>query len=61
MDRGWYVEPSVFADVGNGDLLAREEILGPILSIMAYTDKDEPSRWPTIATSASLERFGPAT
>jgi aldehyde dehydrogenase (NAD+) len=41
MDRGWYVQPTVFADVDNNDRLAREEILGPVLSITPYTDEDD--------------------
>ena len=38
--RGWFVSPTVFADVDNSDRLAREEIFGPVLTISAY-DTDE--------------------
>ena len=40
-DRGWFVEPTVFADVDNRDRLAREEIFGPVLTITAYTDEPD--------------------
>jgi betaine-aldehyde dehydrogenase len=40
-DRGWYVEPTVFADVDNGMKIAQEEIFGPVLSVIPYSDVDE--------------------
>ncbi|GAA4474989.1 aldehyde dehydrogenase [Rhodococcus olei] len=40
-DRGWYVEPTVFADVDNSMTVAREEIFGPVLCIIPYADEDE--------------------
>ncbi len=39
--RGWFVSPTVFADVDNSDRLAREEIFGPVLTISAYDTDDE--------------------
>jgi aldehyde dehydrogenase (NAD+) len=36
--RGWFVEPTVFADVPNHAPLAQEEIFGPVLTITRYTD-----------------------
>ncbi len=39
--RGWFVSPTVFADVNNADRLAREEIFGPVLTISAYDTDDE--------------------
>jgi acyl-CoA reductase-like NAD-dependent aldehyde dehydrogenase len=39
-DRGWFVEPTVFADVDNNDPLAREEVFGPVLAVIGY-DSDE--------------------
>lgn len=39
--RGWFVAPTVFADVDNSDQLAREEIFGPVLTISAYDNDDE--------------------
>jgi acyl-CoA reductase-like NAD-dependent aldehyde dehydrogenase len=43
-DRGWFVDPTVFADVDNHDLLAREEIFGPVLTITEYADEREAVR-----------------
>ena len=39
--RGWFVAPTVFAGVDNADLLAREEIFGPVVVIIAYRDDAE--------------------
>jgi acyl-CoA reductase-like NAD-dependent aldehyde dehydrogenase len=44
LDRGWYVEPTVFADVDNAQVLAQEEIFGPVLSIIAYDDEADAIR-----------------
>ena len=38
---GWYIEPTVFADVTNDMRIAQEEVFGPILSIIPYADIDE--------------------
>ena len=43
-DRGWFVEPTVFADVDNGPTIAQEEIFGPVLSVIPYTDDDDAVR-----------------
>jgi betaine-aldehyde dehydrogenase len=40
-DRGWFVEPTLFADVDNSMTIAREEIFGPVLSLIAYDGEDE--------------------
>jgi aldehyde dehydrogenase (NAD+) len=37
-ERGWYVTPTVFSDVDNGMRIAREEIFGPVLSVIPYDD-----------------------
>ena len=34
--RGWFVEPTVFADVANSDRIAQEEIFGPVLTVIPY-------------------------
>ena len=40
-DRGWFVEPTVFADVDNNDQLAREEVFGPVMAVIPFdTDED---------------------
>jgi betaine-aldehyde dehydrogenase len=36
LDTGWYVEPTVFADVDNKMTIAQEEIFGPVLSVIPY-------------------------
>jgi aldehyde dehydrogenase (NAD+) len=40
-DRGYFVAPTVFADVSPDSELAQEEIFGPVLSIMSFADDDE--------------------
>jgi aldehyde dehydrogenase (NAD+) len=44
LDRGWFVEPTVFADVDNASTIAQEEIFGPVLSVIAYGDVDDAIR-----------------
>ena len=41
LNRGWYARPTVFADVRNDMTIAREEIFGPVLSILPAQDEDE--------------------
>ena len=41
LNRGYYVRPTVFGDVEPHMRIAREEIFGPVLSIMAYDTEDE--------------------
>lgn len=38
-DRGWYLQPTVFADVDPADPLFRDEIFGPVLTLTAYPDE----------------------
>ena len=38
---GFYVEPTVLADVSNDMQVAREEIFGPVLSVIKFSDVDE--------------------
>ena len=40
LDTGYYVQPTVFADVKNDMQIAREEIFGPVLCILGYDDVD---------------------
>ena len=44
LDRGWYVQPTVFADVDNRMRIAQEEIFGPVLSVIAFDDVDDAVR-----------------
>jgi aldehyde dehydrogenase (NAD+) len=38
---GWYVEPTIFVDVDSKMEIAQEEIFGPVLSVITYSDEDE--------------------
>jgi betaine-aldehyde dehydrogenase len=38
---GWFVEPTLLDAVDNGMRVAREEIFGPVLAVIAYDDDDE--------------------
>ena len=40
IESGWFVRPTVFSDVTNDMAIAREEIFGPVLSIIAYRDTE---------------------
>jgi betaine-aldehyde dehydrogenase len=44
LDKGWYVEPTIFADVDNGMTIAQEEIFGPVLAVIPYDDVDDAVR-----------------
>jgi aldehyde dehydrogenase (NAD+) len=41
LNRGYYVRPTVFGNVNNGMTIAREEIFGPVLSIMPYESEEQ--------------------
>ncbi|MCV7383197.1 aldehyde dehydrogenase [Mycolicibacter longobardus] len=41
LDSGFFVQPTVFADVDNSMTIAQEEIFGPVLSIIAYDTEDD--------------------
>jgi betaine-aldehyde dehydrogenase len=44
LDRGYYVQPTVFGRVDPASALAQEEIFGPVLAIITYRDEDEAVR-----------------
>ncbi|MEU3031989.1 aldehyde dehydrogenase [Streptomyces incarnatus] len=44
LERGWYVEPTLFGDVDNSMRIAREEIFGPIVCLLPYGDEREAVR-----------------
>jgi acyl-CoA reductase-like NAD-dependent aldehyde dehydrogenase len=44
LDKGYYVTPTVFADVDNEMRIAQEEIFGPVLVVIAYEDEDDAVR-----------------
>ncbi len=41
LDRGYYVEPTVFAGVDNASTIAQEEIFGPVLSVIPVADEEQ--------------------
>ncbi len=41
LDRGWYVRPTLFANADNAMRIAREEIFGPVLTVIPYADEDD--------------------
>lgn len=41
LDRGWFVEPTIFADVAPDATIAQEEIFGPVVSVLTYDDEDD--------------------
>ncbi|HTX93535.1 MAG TPA: aldehyde dehydrogenase [Mycobacterium sp.] len=43
-ERGWYVKPTLFTDATNDMRIAREEIFGPVLTVLRYRDEDEAVR-----------------
>jgi acyl-CoA reductase-like NAD-dependent aldehyde dehydrogenase len=44
LERGWFVEPTVFGNVDNGATIAREEIFGPVLSVIPVNDERDAVR-----------------
>ncbi|GAA3378083.1 aldehyde dehydrogenase family protein [Streptomyces sannanensis] len=44
LERGYFVSPTVFADVTPDMTIAKEEIFGPVMSILAYEDEEEALR-----------------
>jgi aldehyde dehydrogenase (NAD+) len=64
LTKGYFVKPTVFADVRNNMTIAREEIFGPVLCMIPYEDEndavrianDSPYGLSGFVTSANLER-----
>ncbi|MFF0445099.1 aldehyde dehydrogenase [Streptomyces sp. NPDC004609] len=44
LERGWYVEPTLFGDVDNSMRIAREEIFGPVICLLPYGDESEAAK-----------------
>ena len=44
LERGWFVEPTVFGNVDNGSTIGREEIFGPVLSVIGAADERDAVR-----------------
>jgi aldehyde dehydrogenase (NAD+) len=41
LERGFFIKPTIFADVDNSSRIAQEEIFGPVLSIIRFRDEEE--------------------
>ena len=41
MEAGWFVAPTIFADVQDDMRIAREEIFGPVMSVLSFSDEEE--------------------
>jgi aldehyde dehydrogenase (NAD+) len=41
LDKGYYIQPTVFRDVEPASRLAREEVFGPVLAVMPFDDEEE--------------------
>jgi aldehyde dehydrogenase (NAD+) len=52
LGKGYFVPPTIFADVKDDMRIAREEIFGPVISALPFTDLDE------IARRANTTNFG---
>jgi len=50
--RGWFIEPTVFTGVTNDMRIAQEEVFGPILSVISFTDEEH------AITIANDSKFG---
>ncbi len=44
LERGWFVEPTVFGNVDNHSVIAQEEIFGPVLSVVPAEDEQDAIR-----------------
>jgi acyl-CoA reductase-like NAD-dependent aldehyde dehydrogenase len=44
LDRGWFIEPTVFGNVDNSSTIAQEEIFGPVLSVIPAADEADAVR-----------------
>ncbi len=44
IEKGYFIKPTIFADVRNDMTIAQEEIFGPVLSIIPYEDEEEAVR-----------------
>jgi betaine-aldehyde dehydrogenase len=44
MAKGYYVEPTIFADVDNNARIAREEVFGPVATVIPFADEKDAIR-----------------
>ena len=52
MEAGFWIEPTIFADVSDDMTIAREEIFGPVMSVLDFDDEDE------VVARANATEFG---
>ncbi|MEE3327500.1 MAG: aldehyde dehydrogenase family protein [Myxococcota bacterium] len=55
LKRGWFVEPTLFGGVRNDMRIAREEIFGPVISVIPFRDEDDAVR---LANDSNYGLFG---
>ena len=55
LDRGWFVEPTIFGNVRPDMRIAREEIFGPVVSVIPFDDEEDAIR---IANDSNYGLFG---
>ena len=58
LERGWFVEPTLFVDVDPDSTIAQEEIFGPVLAVIRYEDDDDAVR---IANNSTYGLSGAVT
>jgi aldehyde dehydrogenase (NAD+) len=44
LPKGFFIEPTLFADVDNSMAIAQEEVFGPVLAVISYADDDDAVR-----------------
>ena len=61
LEKGFYVQPTVYSEVSPDMTIAKEEIFGPVLSIIPYDTEEEAVESPTRPPTGWPERSGAAT